>query len=588
MYFRGSSERLRSLIRIRNIRELVQLAGAEEDPYTQEMLAWMSCPLGKGKHSEKFQSMLEQQLVPQALDSLLNPGEPAIPTLDAASSIVVGYAGNRECRVSLEGLSRGLIELGPMGAGKTTHVVWLALQLIQLGVKIFFMDHKNEARRLIGKLPGQVIVLRPSDLWFNLLEPIGDDAPAYYAAFAQELGAAFQLHPGTVMKVGETLRLLQRGTASGAPHASLQDLWRTLEYRAKQSKDSTFGTAAISLQNLEPILGRATRLRRNASSLDRFPIVALECMGLPPRVTRLLAGIFLNRLQHETRSRGHSQTGLERVYLSDEGSFEFSAQLADTDSTVYLSPQRKLFTQARSSRTCVMVGFQTLGQADPVVKGNAGTFICRRAVDAAEQREAARLLQLPEEQAFKLAALTPGHAYLRAPGYDRPVRFTFPRLDLGDYVSDGAVEFRMAPLIAEMLSAAEYAPPPAEETSLSYREILGEESLEPVNANGEEAAPTISASEIPTDAPLADWLEVLHVVRRLEPVPVTTLYKALGRSTGRGNRLQEEVLAHGLVVAGLKKLASKNGGRPQRLLSLTPKGHEFLAKFGTTEEGSPE
>ena len=583
------SDRNQRIKRLLEARKLVKEAGSQHDPYCREMVSWVASPLGDGRHSEKFFHRLQEHVHHQALLEELEPRIPHIPNRDPRTSVVLGHAGSQEVRVSLEDLSRGLMELGPMGSGKTTHGFWVATQLIEQGVSIFIMDHKNEARRMMRLLPEQVLIVRPADLWFNPIAPMGDDSGAFYGAFAQELGAVFQMHASTVMKVSETLRQLSQGLRPDDPHPSLQDLWLTLEHRSKQTRDRTFQSAATALRNLEPFFGRGTRLRENPRSPSSYPLVALECLGLPPRIVRFIAGIFLNRMQHETRTKGHRQTGLERVYLSDEGSFEFSAQFADTGSSVYLSPQRKLFTQARSSRTCVAVGFQTLGQADPVVKTNAGTFVCHLAAGALEQREAAALLGLPLDQAPNLGRLPLGHGYLRAHGYPEPVPFTFPNFNLGDYSSDQEVERVMRPRIDDLLSEAVYAPPARDREPLSYRSIVGEKPVEPVVQEVEEAEPLPPLPEVVTpEVPLADWRHFLDTLRQREPLAVTSLYQAMGYSAGRGNRLKKDLLQHGLIADRNEKPDSKKGGRPKKLLSVTPRGYEFLEKFGSDQAGTSE
>lgn len=586
-----NSQRNKRARRVIAAQKLIVEAGAQDDPYCREMLAWVGSPIDRT--SEKFFHRLDEHLVHRTLMEELNPRSPVIPRVSQRSSVVLGYVGNQELRVSLEDLSRGLMELGPMGSGKTTHGFWVATQLIDKDVGITLMDHKNEGRRLMKHLQDRVLILRPADLWFNPLAPIGNDNGAFYGAFAQELGAVAQMHPGTVMKVAQTLRQLSCGAAPGDPHPSLQDLWLTLEHRAKTERDTTFRSAATSLRNLEPFFGRATRLRENRRSPSRYSVIALECLGLPPRIVRFIAGVFLNRLQHETRTGGHRQTGLDRVYLSDEGSFEFSAQFADTGSSTYLSPYRKLFTQARSSRTCVAVGFQTLGQADAVVKSNAGVFICHRATGSAEQREAASLLGLPLERAPELGTLPLGKGYLRAPGYPQPIPFAFPPFDLGDYLSDQEVERVMRPRIEDLLADAVYASPEGDGGSLSYRVILGEDAIEDKPADeerAEEAAePAAPLTEIVTsDTPMSDWSEFLLVLRRIEPVAVTVLYRTLGCSTGRGNRLKNALLGHRLIAEEKEASISKKGGRPRKFLTLTTRGHEFIAQFGPNQQGASE
>ncbi len=552
------NHRSSDMVRYLELRENAERAGLSDDELFQDYLEWARSPLAKGRHAHKFLAIGENLITEKLLHDQIH-GQATWPHVDPSKGILIGYANGVPLYLPLEALTRHLLVHGPIGAGKTTFLFWVVFELQKRGIRVFLMDHKSEARRLQSKAPLHLI--RPSGLWYNPLQPIGDDSEAYYAALCQEFSDIFQMHPGTQLKLTHLLLQLEAGLVPGESYPSLYDLKRVLEKLSKERKDQTLRTASMALGSLERVLGKTAQLRSAPHATPKEHIIALECLGLPPRIVKFLSAVHLLRLQMGARASGHGNEGLEQIYLSDEGSFEFSANTSNS-----ITPQQKLFTQVRSMRVGVFVGVQTLGATDPIVKSNAGTYICLKAQGASEQREAAQLLGLPVEQAGRLGRLRPGQGVIRSPLSPDPVFFEFPHFDLGDYPSDE--ELAPTSTVQGEFSAKDQSSP------LSYSQILGEREPEPQE-------PEQPKEEEPLPArPMQDWLEFLEAVQQSTNQSVTALYKQLGWSTGRGNRIKSELIGRHYVRARHESPVGGKGGRPRVILDLTESGESYLEAFG--------
>lgn len=555
-------------------KELIELAGVQNDPYYQDTLQWMLSPLGKGKFSSKFLKINRNKLLPQILNNHLYGEEIEFPEIEPKEAVSLGTEARTErpCLSTLEAFTKNMLTLGRTGVGKTTFQCFLLDALTKKGVQVFMMDHKNESRRLLKRFQDDLLIIRPDRLWFNPLKPVGSDSRAYFSALAQEFAAIFQLHPGTQFKLTNLLLQLEKGKGDDAPYLSLFDLKLILDSQVAKTKDTALKTISNAIYSLTEMIGEAAYVRDTQHTLLNLPysVIALECYSLPPRVVRFLSALILIQLQLTLREQGHESSSLERVYFSDESSHEFYP--VTQSATGYLPPSRKLFTQIRSGRNGVFAGAQSLGQIDSVVKENVGTFVCLGAQNRDEQREAAQLLGLDLEDAHVLGALEPGEGYFRAPQYKGPVHFKFPLYDFGEYIGDNALNQQMWPHWDLLVKDAIFSPHKESIEAISYTTELGERN-EPEEELPSEDTPVV---------PMQDYITFLQKVvtnQDGERVSVSVFYKSLGWSAGRGNRIKSELLSRRYIQLAKAHAEGKKGGRPRVIFEITDKGEEYLEAF---------
>ncbi len=561
-------------------------ANVQDDPYFDFLIREVGVSrLGQGKPAQKALSMTHNMIQARAIVSQLMPDAPRdFPNLVPEQCVCIGCcaATGRPIFLPVDSLTLHLLILGPTGSGKTTFL-WLILnQLIRRNIQISFQDYKNEGRRLLNNPDIETLVLSIDKQRENLLEPVGDPK-TYYAAFWGEFAKGFGLRTETWMKPVDILVRIGAGLADGECYPSLKDFEILLRKISDDSGDKSLRTVSVALRSLNSALGRAAYVRRGPVGRHHVDVVANEYQGLPPRLLQFISAIRLLRFQLAAREEGHTSE-LRSIYLSDEGSLEFSKELSSTTGSGYISPQKRLVTQVRSSGTGILVGVQTLGDIDNVLKSNVGTFVCLGARSPGEAREAAVLLNHPADRAVELQSLPLGVGFIRSEDYPEPIKFISPNVDAGAYISDAEVEERMRPA-QEWLDAHTTFSEVQEDIGgpIDYREILGEKIhvTDQPEVVEEEESETVNFND---QAPqvLDEWRQLLLEINAHPEAGVRQHYRNLRWSDGRGTRVRDLLLANGLIVSD--RYRDPAGGRPREILKITQSGKEFQNVYGRINE----
>lgn len=543
--------------------EMAVQSGRIADPLIQEYWRRGLSPLGNGEHGAKAQAILENMLTgPAILAGLSSPTEPSEPDVDPKNMILIGWrrALRRMTGVLRRLFTTHLLIQGPTGTGKTNLIWFIVRQLIELGLKVVFHDHKNEGRKLLRRYPG-VVVLRISDFRENFLKPIGDPKQ-YLTTFWSELGRAYRLRRETVVKVtGISLRVVA-GLRPEDPYPSLYDFACMLRRMSKSEGDSTLSTAATALESLVETMGKAATVREGPCADDLFNVVVVQCHGLPHEFLHFFMGIRLFRTHLKAIARGHTGE-LTSVIISDEGGIEFQKEPAGE--YVHISnPQRRLITQFRSTGTGVIIATQSISAIDPAVIANVGSFVCLKAQSDPDVRLSGRLLGLSEDKLDQVRSVPRWSGLFKSPSHAGPVLVEIPEVDMGDYMSDAELDSLNQSGLDRLDSQAIFAPVHEEAAApISYRDILGETPC---------GRQDVANSDCSLDI-TADHMSFIREVLAHPEACVVEHYTSIGWGVGRGNRIKSDLMDNGILES--ERQTSRNG-RPIERLIVTEKGRKTL------------
>jgi hypothetical protein len=428
-----------------------------------------------------------------------------------------------------------------------------------MNMKITFQDHKGEGRRLLNHFSSSILVLRPDQEFWNMLEPIGP-SEIYYSAWANEFARAFNLRAETWPELVEILKRIEGGMKPGDPYPSLKDFEKILWHLAEHDNRSKLETAARALAALNAVLGRTAHIRKAPYIETEYDVVIYECQGLPPRIDGFLAAIRLLRMQLQSTVVGNQP---QRCYLLDEAGNLFSKELSQAAGSGYISAAKRAITQIRKTGTGILAGVQVISETDDCLKANVASIVCLHCSNPKDAREAANLLLLPETAAVEIQSLPVGMGFLRSEGFTRPVKIQIPNFNLGPCPSDDEVARRMAPEFARLEQQTIRSPmKPNGIQPLSYMDILGE------TESSSAPATEVPVAESEPPQIFAEHRALLLEIEKHPEASVTEHYRHLHWSAGRGNRVKEQLLKLGLIDT--KRQKSSNG-RPREILILTEK-----------------
>lgn len=544
--------------------EMAIKSGKITDPLIQEYWRRGLSPLGNGEHGAKAQAILENLLTgPSILAGLALPAEPPEPDIDPRTLIFIGRrrALRRMTGISKKLLTMHLLIQGPTGSGKTNLIWFIIRQLIEAGVRVVFHDHKNEGRKLLRRYSG-VVVLRVSDFRENLLKPVGDPKQ-YFSTFWSEFARAYRIRRETAVKlVGISMRVFT-GLKPDEPHPSLYDFACMLHRMSKSEGDSTLATAAVALESLNATLGEAATVREGPCADDVFNVVVMQCHGQPSEFLEFFMGIRLFRGHVKAIAHGHTGE-LTSAVVSDEGGIEFAKEFSAESGSGYITPQKRLITQCRSTGTGLVIATQSVSAIDPVVISNIGSFVCLKAQSEADVRISGRLLGFPDERFDEVRNIPRWSGLLKTPSHSGAVLVDIPEVDMGDYMSDQDLETLNRKALDQLNSHTIFAPVHQDAGApISYRDILGE-TMAP--------APAASDSDKSFDI-RAEHMSFIREIIAHPDASVVEHYVNLGWSAGRGNRVKTDLIDNGIIES--QRQTSRNG-RPIEQLVLTEKGRALF------------
>ncbi|MBX7255927.1 MAG: hypothetical protein K1Y02_06165 [Candidatus Hydrogenedentes bacterium] len=516
---------------------------------------------------------LKRMVQGQALLNRLSPRQPSWPDVDPDTANFFGFDAHddRPVYVPHSSLNLHTVEFGPTGSGKTTFNWFQIDQFRGHRIPVTFFDHKNEGRRLLN-VYSDVLILRPDKCRENLLEPIGDPA-TYSLAMISALLRRASIHNLVRSKAISILERTYRGMGPGDAAPSLRDFQYLLAKLGTKKGDPTLHTVANALAMLNGYLGRASSVRKSTTFQPACSVTVYEYLGVPPLIQQTLMEIYSLRLQLRRAQARHTTT-LREVFIFDEGQRVFGEEMRSEPGCAYFAPHMQLFREVRSSGIGIFAGGQSSTEFANTAKANAGNRLCFGTRSVPDARETALLLGLPENRVAELQSLPLGVGFLRSDIHPYPIKFRFPNFDAGPYLSDADVEARMKPIWSQMDQGTVFSPiDERSDPPISYREIL-----QPNDDQTPGNSAQTDALKLDEDPKLfAEWCLLIRDVLTHPDVGVLTHYRTIGWSCGRGNRVKNALLGNALILNERKKSAS--GGRPTEILTVTPRGKEFLQAY---------
>lgn len=323
--------------KLRN-RELLAQLDATTDPAFMEVLAWTEHPCEE--IAQAWQLRLDRMFLAKANEPL----NQSRITPSFACPIAIGKAPDGAV-VSLERDegTRHVLVAGGTGGGKTNLLFSAIRQYLAQGVRIIFLDLKNEGRRLIQMFP-ETALFTVDQLRVNFLDPQGAAPETYLLAVATELARALNLRPEATNKLVEVLIRTHAGLGPREPFPSLTEVTNLLySLSTEKSASVSYRTIASALQAICSTLGKLATVRQGPAIESIAPLVIIEAQGIPPRIQQLLSALMLIRDQAHGRAAGHQTNKLRLLRISDEGELEYHRSLQESGS--YISPQDRMVTQ---------------------------------------------------------------------------------------------------------------------------------------------------------------------------------------------------------------------------------------------------
>ena len=250
----------------------------------------------------------------------------------------------------------------------------------------------------------------------------------------------------------------------------------------------------------------------------------------------------------------------------DEGGIAFAKELAGEAGTGYITPQKRMITQLRSSGIGLIIGAQSASGIDNAVAANVGTYLCLGARADADIRLSATLLELPDDRRDEIRRIPKWKGLFKTPDHSASVMIDLPNVEMGDYLSDSTVAELNQPAFARLNEGVIFSPETTETSNpIRYMEVLGETDPEQSTAEDEPLPPFDIRDE--------HRAFVREILAHPE-ASVVEHYRNLGFSGGRGNRIKTELLDNRVIAS---ECMTSSNGRPIDRLSVTEVGRSLFA-----------
>lgn len=262
---------------------------------------------------------------------------------------------------------------------------------------------------------------------------------------------------------------------------------------------------------------------------------------------------------------------LRRIIIRDEAMREVQKGLNDTLTQTFRMNHR----ESRSYGIGQILNLQSISDVDPSVLQNCGLLVARNNQSPEDVRLLQQALNLPAELAAEIPYLGKNEAIIGGRYLTRPAKIYVPLVPGNGYVNDRELAARQAADAAALETEIIRAPETDhDKESWSYLELLGEAVPPPTQA------PEVAEAEIQSGF-FADHHAFLRRVQQHPDVSTTDHYRQLKWGAGRGNRIKDDLVKWGLVLCERKKLsaAKVKGGRPAEVMTITPKGEQFLVDY---------
>ncbi len=500
--------------------------------------------------------------------------------------------------LNLEELVQHLLITGRAGAGKTTLIYIILLQLLEYGIPFWTFDFKEDYRHIVKADPNsEVFVFNWETFRFNPLRPPpGVPAKIWIQAFSNVFCQAYWLLDASQGVINEHVAELyeEYGVFSGSNvyptmfdlHELLKKHWVEKKYgfRGRNYMESSLNRTGKCALDLEDIL-----------NCDKgFPVeelldknVVLELEGLNTNSQSFLVSIIL-RYVFQYRISNNQRSGLKHVFLFDEAKTvydrqrEFSKELGRSEISQFTSKIRE-FGEG------LVVSDQMPVQLADSIKANVYTVICMSQSGSPNILNMAQALGLTGEQIEDCRQLQSDknkglfEAIVRMNGkWTTPFVVQVKRYHVNKDVTSADLQLIIAPLFQEL---NQHVIPRTE-----YGNILREKRKEEQQQKDEEikARQKETAKKEKVEGNIL--IKILTNIREHPFIDQKTRVQMLGlaSSSSTNDKYFKELLARGFMLRvpiGLGK-----GQSTKVLYEITDKGREFarMDKFVIPGKGSLE
>ena len=493
------------------------------------------------------------------LDSLVFSDKPllAVPESDrAGGEIRIGrvlHAGIAlwDFGISRDELNQHMLIVARSGAGKTTLIMRIIEQLIQLNIPFLVFDFKRDYRHLIRHFP-QLVVLRWSDLKINILEPPPDVSfDEWKQQFLNIFGHIFGVWHGSTHYL---LQAIDRAYEEKGAIPRLEDVYgKIVEQNESTRKMQEYASVVeVRLYGIMSKLGEVVnsdRTKIDVESLLSLPVV-LELDGLGRDEANLIALYFFYWIYAYRRTKG-IRGELRHVLIIDEAKRIFTATEMYSQTTAEFSgipPADLIADEIRDFGEAIIAADQEPTKLSSSLKANTYTKIAGSLGNGRDIQDIAEAMDLDEEEREALTMLERGEWMVKLSGrYTKPFLIRTEDFSLRKDVTDEELRIRMKPLLRKLMKT----------------EAAPDDLREKERENG---------IEISDDA----WRLLLDINEH--PFDgIATRQRKMRISARRMERAKLELLSAGLVE---QVEVSLTGRRPVSFLVPTQKAMELLESRG--------
>jgi hypothetical protein len=292
---------------------------------------------------------------------------------------------------------------GRAGAGKTTLIYIILIQLLQHGIPFWAFDFKQDYRHLVKT--GNVLVFDCENFYFNPLRPpTGANPHIWMQSFTNVFCQVYWLLSGTKTVILEHVNNLYNdyGVFSGKNvYPTLYDLYESLK---THKLARMYGREAGFMESAQNRMNECLLSLGRIINCDKgYPIeellttnVVFELEGLLSENQSFLLNILLNHV-FQYRISNNQRSGLKHVFLFDEAKSvynkdrEFTKELGISEITQFTSKIRE-FGEG------LVVADQMPTKLADSIKANVYTLICMSLSGGMNLLEMSRALGLNREQ----------------------------------------------------------------------------------------------------------------------------------------------------------------------------------------------
>ena len=566
-----------------HIQEMAGKTNSLADPVVQRALQIIKSFPTRRDIIDKHLKLVEKQLKPRMMlkKMLPNPFEPEPEPAIIDGEIRLGKVKHAECAfgLNLEELAEHTLITGRAGAGKTSLIYLILIQLAKHGVPFWAFDFKQDYRHL-SKAFG-VLVFDWKSFRFNPLRPPPRvDPKLWMQAFTNVFCQVYWLLSGSKGIILEHVNRLYQdyGVFSGGDsYPCLLDLAESLKAHKLERK---YGREAGFLESVQNRVNECALSFGSLLDCDKGFLVeelltknvVFELEGLLAENQAFLLNIILRYVFHYRISSGQ-RSMLRHMFCFDEAKTVYSKQ-REFSKELGIAEIAQFTSTIREFGEGLVVADQMPTQLADSIKANVYTVICMSQSGGPNVAEMSRTLGLAPEQAEALRTLQSDkinkvfEAVVRLNGrWPNPFIIQIVPFQYEKDVTDFDVEERMAPVLQEMSQSLV----PRKE----YRQILESIRKEEQQKEAELKKKRKEETEQKEAVEGNTLIQILTNIRDYPFIDQKSRIEMLGlaSSSSTTGKIFKELVNRGL--AKVHRIGLGRGKSTKTLYEITEKGREF-------------